>query len=163
MNDSTERALQLGRLGRTIGLDGGLLFHAAGAAEAELLEPGLAVTVDGTRSLVIRERRSHNRGVVLYFEGIRRIETARELTNSYLSVPESSLPAGFSSSDFTSGLLELPVMLAGREIGRVAEVQGASGHEYLILYGGQLVPLNAPYVEVEDREIVLNDPPDGLL
>lgn len=164
MNDRTERALQLGRLGRTIGLDGGLLFHAVGAAEAELLQPGLTVLADGSRRLVIRERRRHNRGLVLYFEGIRRIEPARELTNADLSVALSSLPAEFTSSDFSSGLLELPVLLSGSEVGRVAEVQGASGHEYLVLEpGGQLVPLNAPYVEVTDTGIVLTDPPDGLL
>lgn len=164
MNDSTERTLQLGRLGRTIGLDGGLLFHAAGAAEAELLEPGLTVYADGSQKLVIRERRRHNRGLVLHFEGIRRLEPARELTNADLSVPLSSLPAEFSSSDFASGLLELPVLLGGREVGRVTDVQGASGHEYLVLEpGGQLVPLHAPYVTVTGSGIVLTDPPDGLL
>lgn len=164
MSDKPERALQLGRLGRTIGLDGGLLFHAKGTAEAELLVAGLTVSVSGAGELVVREQRRHNRGVVLFFEGIRRLERARELTNADVSITVASLPDEFAITDFGSGLLELPVMLDQTEVGRVAEVQGTAGHEYLVLApGGELIPLGAPYVEVTDAEIRLNNPPDGLL
>lgn len=162
--ENTERTLQLGRLGRTIGLDGGLLFHAAGAAEAELLQVGLMVTASGETDLRIAALRRHNRGVVLHFEGIRRVERARELTNADLSVRVADLPEGFTPSDLAAGLIGLPVRLAGNEIGRVAAVEGAPGHEYLRLEpAGQLVPLNAPYVQVSTAHVALLDPPEGLL
>lgn len=162
--ENTERTLQLGRLGRTIGLDGGLLFHAAGTAEAELLQVGLIVTAGAGPDLRIAALRRHNRGLVLHFEGIRRVERARELTNADLSVRLADLPEGFTPNDLTSGLIGLPVLLAGNEIGRVAAVEGAAGHEYLRLEpAGQLVPLHAPYVQVSAAGVALLDPPEGLL
>lgn len=162
--DITERTLQLGRLGRTIGLDGGLLFHAAGPAEAELLEPGLTVLAEGHKELRIRDWRRHNRGIVVFFEGIRRLETARSLTNSVLSISSAGLPAAVGASDLRDGLIGLPVLLDGTEVGRVREVAGLAGFEYLELEpGGQLIPLNAPYVAVGSDELQLNDPPEGLV
>lgn len=163
-SENTERTLQLGRIGRTVGLDGGLLFHAAGPAEAELLEAGLRVTDDSGRELTVAAVRRHNRGLVVHFEGIRRLERARELTNLDVAILASELPEGFTAFDLAAGLSGLAVFLEDREIGRVAEVSGAAGHEYLLLEpGGELIPLNAPYVQVHDSGISLTDPPDGLL
>src|SRR5690554_6311267 len=164
MTAETERTLQLGRLGRTIGLDGGLLFHAAGAAEATVLAVGQTVTVEDHGELRVRESRRHNRGLVVHFEGIRRIQRARELTNSVVTIRVNDLPARFQATDLESGLLQLPVSLDGVVIGKVAAVEGASGFEYLRLEpGGQLLPLRAPYVQVGEDAIELLDPPDGLL
>ena len=162
--ERTERTLQLGRIGRTIGLDGGLLFHAVGPAEADLLQPGLPVSSDRGDRLTVAAVRGHNRGLVIHFEGIRRIERARELTNAELHILVHNLPKGFSSTDLTDGLLGLPVRQGGADLGTVAQVDGVAGHEFLVLEpGGQLLPLNAPYVKVTDGGIELTDPPDGLL
>lgn len=162
--EHSERTLQLGRIGRTIGLDGGLLFHAAGPAEAELLQPGLQLRTDDGRELSVAALRRHNRGLVIHFAGIRRLEPARELTNRQLHILIEHLPDGFGSSDLVAGLTGLPVRQAGTELGTVARVEGAAGHEYLVLEpGGQLLPLHAPYVQVTDAAIELTDPPDGLL
>ncbi len=156
--------MQLGRLGRTVGLDGGLLFHSAGDAEAALLAPGRTLRIEGHGELRVRESRRHNRGLVVHFEGIRRIEVARDLTNAAVTIRVADLPAGFQSSNKESLLLKLPVVLDGETVGRVAAVLGASGFEYLRLEpGGQLLPLQAPYVQVLADEIVLLDPPPGLL
>lgn len=162
--DNSERTLQLGRLGRTIGLDGGLLFHAAGPAEADLLEPGLTVMAEGHGEQRIRDWRRHNRGIVVFFEGIRRVETARALTNAVLSVSSSSLPADVGVSDLRDGLIGLKVLLDGTEIGTVRDVAGLTGFEYVTLEpGGQLIPLNAPYVTVSSTQLELTDPPEGLV
>lgn len=164
MTDNTEHVIRLGRLGRTIGLDGGLLFHAAGVTEAALLEPGTAVMVEHAGELTIAGARRHNRGTVLHFEGIRRPERARELTNADVSIRASDLPDDFQPTDLEAGLIRLPVLLKSAVIGHVAQVQGAAGHEYLVLEpGGELIPLNAPYVQVDPTGITLVDPPDGLL
>ncbi len=163
-SENTERTLQLGRIGRTVGLDGGLLFHASGPAEAELMEAGLSVSDDSGRELRVAAVRRHNRGLVVHFEGVRRVERARELTNRDVGILASQLPEGFSAFDLAAGLTGVAVFLENREIGRVAEISGAAGHEYLLLEpGGQLIPLNAPYVQVEDSRVLLADPPDGLL
>ncbi len=164
MTTETERTLQLGRLGRTIGLGGELLFHANGAAESALLEPGLQLEVEGHGTLTLRVVRRHNRGLAVQFEGVRRVERARELTNAVVSVDRRDLPADLVPTVFTDGLLGLPVLLDGVRLGTVARVAGASGHEFLTVEpGGQLLPLNAPYVAVHDDAIELLDPPDGLL
>jgi|SRR5690625_1640414 len=162
--NGAERTLQLGRLGRTVGLEGGLLFHALGPSEAAVLEAGATVTVEGRGELTIRDLRDHGRGQLLFFEGIRRPEPARELTGAVLSVPFSELPDTFVPADFLDALLDLPVFLGERELGRVLLVAGVAGHEYVELApGGQLLPLNAPYVSVGSDRIDLVDPPDGLV
>lgn len=164
MPDKAESALKLGRLGRTIGLDGGLLFHAAGSAEAALLEPGVTVLVENAGELTVSATRRHNRGTVLHFEGIRRPERARELTNADVSIPAGNLPDQFRATDLESGLMGLPVLLNGTVLGHVADVQGVAGHEYLVLEpSGGLIPLGAPYVVVDDSGVTLVDPPAGLL
>ena len=164
MSVTPERTLQLGRLGRTVGLDGGLLFHADGNAEAALVAPGLEVLVDGHGPMRIRESRRHNRGIVVHFEGIRRIERAGRLTNAVVSVDAALLPEDVLPVSLTDGLLGLPVLLGGRTVGTVASVAGASGHEFLTLEpGGEMLPLAAPYVEVAEDRILLVDPPAGLI
>src|SRR5690625_639451 len=162
--NGTERMVQLGRLGRVVGLEGGLLFHALGPAEAELAGSLTTLEVEGQGALRIRSARKHGRGTGMFFEGIRRPETARPLTGAAVSVPLQELPDDFVPADFLDVLLGLPVVLAGRELGRVLSVCGAAGHEYLELEpGGQLVPLNAPYVHVTESLIELVDPPAGLV
>ncbi|HLR47363.1 MAG TPA: hypothetical protein VK092_09415 [Deinococcales bacterium] len=165
MNDGNdwERTLQLGRLGRTVGLDGGLLFHAAGPEEAAVPQPGSTVHAAGHGELKVRERRRHGRGPLLFFEGVRRPETARPLTGAVLSVPVSALPDDFLPADYLDALIGLPVFADGVELGRVASVAGASGHEYVELEpDGQLLPLHAPYVSVAEDRLDLVDPPAGL-
>ncbi len=106
----------------------------------------------------------HPRGTTVFLEGIRRVERARELVNQEVFILRSGLPEGFSAIGLAAGLEGLPVLLNGVEVGRVESVAGVSGHEYVTLVpGGELLPLNAPYVRVTEDNITLLDPPDGLL
>lgn len=162
------RSIRIGRLGRTVGLDGGLLFRAEGPSEAALVAapdfPGTAVEVEGAGKLIVRAVRSHSRGHVLHFEGVRRVERAQVLVNATLNVASGEVHADFEPSDPSSALEGLPVLLAGEVVGTITRIEGARGFEYATLEpGGQLLPLNAPYVKLAEDAVTLVDPPPGLL
>ncbi len=163
MNQETEHTILIGRLGRTVGLDGGLLFRAADASSSGLLEPGLTVMAEGHGPLEIVEVRRHPRGHVLHFRGVRRVERAVPLVNADLRVEASSLPEGYEVPVSLS-LTGLTVTVDGVVIGTVRDVAGAAGFEYAVLEpGGSLLPLHAPYVNVTGDGITVTDPPEGLL
>ncbi len=140
------------------------MFHALGQAEAELIRPGISLVIPQAGTLRVIRTQQHPRGTTVFLEGIRRVERARELVNHDVFILRSALPEGFSAVSLAAGLEGLPVLLDGVEVGRVGSVAGVSGHEYVTLVpGGELLPLNAPYVRVKGNSITLLDPPDGLL
>lgn len=173
MTEQPADTVLLGRLGRTVGLEGGQLFHAAGPVEADLLEVGLSVWVAGLGMTVIRDLRSHSRGSVLFLRGVRRLEAAKALVNSDMLLDRSRLPADFDLLSLADGASGLPVLLVQdgelpRELGTVLSVTGNRGHELLVVApasGGAsfMLPLHAPYVTLANDSVRVEDPPAGLL
>lgn len=162
--EQPERLLQLGRLGRAVGLDGGIRFHPLGQHEAALLTEGTEVLLNGREELTVSSVRQQGKGLVVHFRSIRRVERARELTHAELSIRSGDLPEELDLMELGAGLIGLPVEVDGQRIGTVSGVSGLPGHEYLELEpGGQLLPLNAPYVTVGRALITVSDPPEGLL
>jgi ribosomal 30S subunit maturation factor RimM len=164
--------VNLGRLGRTVGLEGGLLFHAAGPTEQELLAVGVFVWIEGLGETMIRDLRSHPRGIVLFLRGIRRVESARPLVNSRVILERSLLPEGLDELSLEGATRGLPVVLTGpagdRELGTVQDRIGSAGHELLIVArpGSRatfMLPLGAPYVSLDQSGVRVTDPPEGLL
>jgi ribosomal 30S subunit maturation factor RimM len=170
--DQPADGVHLGRLGRTVGLEGGLLFHAAGPVEADLLEAGTLLWVEGLGETVVRDLRSHPRGIVLFLRGVRRVESARQLVNARVLLERARLPEGLDELSLNEGTTGLPVTLidpaGNRELGTVQGTAGSPGHELLIVARPAsrstfMLPLSAPYVKLDHTGVQVIDPPDGLL
>ena len=159
-------------MGRTVGLDGGLLFHASGPAEQALLQAGLQLWVEGTGTTLIRDLRSHPRGTVLFLRGIRRVEVAKALVNAQVLLERSRLPEDLDQLLLSGSTVGLPVTLVTSAdpvpLGTVQESIGSPGHEVLVVAhagtpGTFMLPLNAPYVKLDVTGVRVTDPPAGLL
>jgi 16S rRNA processing protein RimM len=157
----------LGRLGKTFGLKGALHFRPLGEAEAEAILGLDEVFVAGLGLTAIREVRPHGPGIVVTFPSARSPESARKLVNSDVYAHADSLPTDDGAAPYLGALRGLPVLLAGRPLGTVANVIGPVGAELLAVErpdGGELLlPLQAPYVQVSRDSILVVDPPGGLI
>lgn len=169
-------SINLGRLGRTVGLEGGLLFHAAGPVEERLLQAGLQLWVEGLGETLIRDLRSHPRGMVVFLRGVRRLESAKALVNTRVRLERSRLPGDLDQLLLHGGTAGLPVVLADPAgdvpLGTVQETIGSAGHEVLVVatdpaqpaaHATFMLPLNAPYVKLDQTGVRVTDPPAGLL
>lgn len=161
-----EPRLRLGRLGRAVGLEGGLRFQPDGPAEAELVLEIEEVEVEGVGRVRLREVRAHAGGLLLFLSGVRRVEQARELVNAVVYAPPGAA-AEVDPADFRHGPVGLPVRADGVPLGVGEEVLGVPGHEVLSVLTPEgkrvLLPLTAPYVQVLDDCVEVTDPPAGLL
>jgi ribosomal 30S subunit maturation factor RimM len=157
----------LGRLGKTFGLKGALHFRPLGPAEAEAILDLSEVFVAGLGMTAVREARPHGAGIVVTLPSARNPESARKLVNSDVYAHAESLPSDEGATHYVDALRGLPVLLAGRPLGTVANVFGPVGAELLAverLDGHELLlPLQAPYVQVSHDSVLVVDPPGGLI
>ncbi|HEX7004242.1 MAG TPA: ribosome maturation factor RimM [Trueperaceae bacterium] len=157
----------LGRLGKTFGLKGALHFRSLGLPESEALFELEEVFVTGLGVLAIAEVKPHGASLLVSFEGIRRVEEARPLVNAQVYAEPASLPPPAEGGQYADALRGLPVLVDGRPFGTVADLAGVAGAELLTVErpeGGEaLIPLRAPYVQVARHEVLVEDPPPGLI
>lgn len=148
------------QLGRASGLRGEIRLFPFGGAEREILEMLDEVYVDGLgRSRVQRIRRQGRRWI-LSLAGVRRREQAERLNHARLYAPASLLPA-----ELLRPVAGAPLLLAGDTIGTVVELRGPTRELVLVQIGDSevLLPLNAPYLRWDGSNLLLDDPPEGLL
>lgn len=163
---AAEPLVQLGVLGKTYQLAGGLRLYPLGEAEAQALASLSEVTIEGLGPCRIRELRQHGNGFVLYLTRALSREAARALVNRAVFAPASALPEAEEDAIYADELAGLPVLLDGQPYGEVLELREAGLQDLLVIaQGGRelLVPLQAPYVVVTDDEVRLEQPPEGLL
>lgn len=156
----------LGRLGKTFQLEGGLRFRAVGDAEEAALEALTSVFVAGLGERALKGLRVVSGQTVLYLAGVTSVETAKGLVNREVFAPREALPEPDEGEFYLDDLIGLPVSVDGASFGVVADVFEAGAQDVLVVeHDGQefLVPLQAPYVEVEDERVAVTDPPEGLL
>ncbi|CAN5520858.1 ribosome maturation factor RimM [soil metagenome] len=170
VNDQTtptpEGYVLLGRFGKTFQLEGGLRFRPLGDAEEAALERLESVFVAGLGERRVKRLRLVSGRPVLYLAGVTSVETAKGLVNSEVFAPKGALPEPEEGEFYLDDLIGLPVTVDGKPFGAVAEVFEAGAQDVLVLEHDErefLVPLQAPYVEVEDDRVVITDPPEGLL
>lgn len=157
----------LGRLGKTFGLEGLLYFRSVGAAESEALLELDEVFVEGLGTTVIREVKPHGGSLLISFSGVRRVENARPLVNAQVYADPYTLPAPSEGGHYVDALRGLPVLVDGRPFGTVADLTGVTGAELLLVErpegGASMLPLRAPYVQVAQQAVLVDDPPPGLI
>ena len=158
--------VQLGTLGKTFQLEGGLRFYPLGDAEADAVYSVKRVFVDGVGESDVRRVREAADHIILYLSRALSVEAARELVNRDVYAPADVLPEPEEGDIYVDELLGLAVYLEGEPYGEVREVLAASLQDLLVIEteGREvLVPLQAPYVEVTDDGVYLTDVPEGLL
>jgi len=111
-----------------------------------------ALSADGQqrRELHLEDHWFHKGQVVLKFAGVDEISQAEKLVGSEVQVPREERAALEDGSVYVSDLVGCAVFDAGREIGKVHDVQFGSGEAPLLVIKGAreyLVPLAAAYIE----------------
>lgn len=120
------------------------------------------------RDLQLEEHWFHKGMVVLKFAGVDSISDAEMLLGCEIQIPLSERAELESDKFYVSDLAGCIVTDAGREIGRIKDVQFGSGEAPLLVVQGekeQLVPFAAAYIEkidLEQRRVSMKLPP-GLL
>jgi 16S rRNA processing protein RimM len=120
------------------------------------------------RALDVEEHWFHKGMVVLKFAGVDSISDAETLVGSELQVPRSDRAELGSDQFYVSDLVGCTVTDAGREIGRIRDVQFGSGEAPLLVVKGEkeyLVPFAAAYIEKiapEQKRVEMRLPP-GML
>lgn len=155
----------LGQLGKTFQLAGLLRFYPLGDAEAEAVRQAKQVFIAGVGLCDIREVRLHAQQIMIAFGRALSVEAAKALVNHEVYLHRDDLPA-VEDDAYISLLIGLPVYLAENMLGEVKDILTGDLQDTLIIEGPRgplLLPLQAPYVQLEEDRITLVDPPEGLL
>ena len=158
--------MQLGTLGKTFQLKGGLRFYALGDAEAEAILSVDSVFIEGVGASNVREAKELGQGIVVYLTAALSVEKAKTLVNRAVYAAPEALPKPEDDTIYIDALIDQPVFLDGEPYGKVLEVLDADMQDVLKIRAGALevmVPLQAPYVEITDDGVYLQDVPQGLI
>jgi 16S rRNA processing protein RimM len=158
--------IQLGRLGKTFQLQGGLRFYGLGQAEEEALFSLKRVFLRGVGETDIREVREVGGGIVVYLTKALTVEAAKLLTNLEVYAPKDALPESEDDNLYLDEVIGLNVWLDGEPFGTVKEIQDAGLQDLLVIrteQGEVVLPFPTPYVRVEEDGVWLENVPEGLL
>jgi 16S rRNA processing protein RimM len=158
--------VQLGRLGKTFQLQGGLRFNGLGEAEEEALFSLKRVFLRGVGETDIREVREVGGGIVLYLTKALTVEAAKLLTNLEVYAPRDALPKTDDDNFYLDEVIGLNVYLESEPFGVVKEIREAGLQDLLVIKAEQgevILPFPAPYVRVEEDGVWLENMPEGLL
>jgi 16S rRNA processing protein RimM len=123
------------------------LFALGGSAAQD---GGATGTKTTRRKLDLDEHWFHKGMVVLKFSGVDSISDAEKLVGSEIQVPRSERATLGSDEFYVSDLIGCMVTDAGRELGRIKDVQFGSGEAPLLVIEGEkeyLVPFAVAYIE----------------
>lgn len=158
--------MQLGTLGKTFQLKGGLRFYALGDAEAEAILSVEDVFIEGVGESRVREAKEMGQGIIVHLSAALSVEKAKMLVNRALYAAPDALPEPEDDAIYIDVLIDQPVFLDGEPYGEVLEVLDADMQDVLKIKVGTnevMIPLQAPYVEITDDGVYLVDVPQGLL
>jgi 16S rRNA processing protein RimM len=158
--------VQLGRLGKTFQLQGGLRFYGLGEAEEEALLSLKRVFLRGVGETDIRDVREVGGGIVVYLTKALTVESAKLLTNLEVYAPKDALPETDDDNLYLDEVVGQNVWLNGELFGSVKEIQAAGLQDLLLIKtnkGEVVLPFPAPYVRVEEDGVWLENVPEGLL
>ena len=158
--------IQLGRLGKTFQLQGGLRFYALGEAEEDAIFALKRVFLRGLGESDIRDVREMGGQIILYFSRALTVEVARQLVNREVYAAKEVLPESEDDTLYLDEIVGLAVWLDDRPFGKVTEIQNAGLQDLLIIEVNSkeiTLPFPAPYVRVEEDGVWLENVPEGLL
>jgi len=124
---------------------------------------------DSRRELQIEELWPHKGDLILKFEGIDSISDAETLIGCELQVPSSERARLEPGWNYVSDLIGCTVFDAGREIGKIEDVQFGTGEAPLLIVGAGSKRCEIPYaeaylksVDLEHKQIRMHLP-EGML
>jgi len=124
---------------------------------------------DSRRELQIEELWPHKGDLILKFEGIDSISDAETLIGCELQVPSSERARLEPGWNYVSDLIGCIVFDAGREIGKIEDVQFGTGEAPLLIVGAGSKRCEIPYaeaylksVDLEHKQIRMHLP-EGML
>jgi 16S rRNA processing protein RimM len=121
------------------------------------------------RELQIEELWPHKGHLVLKFAGVDSISDAEALIGCELQVPRSERAQLESGWNYVSDLIGCAVFDAGREIGRIEDVQFGTGEAPLLIVGAGSKRCEIPYAEAYLKSVDLEHKqihmqlPEGML
>lgn len=157
--------VELGRLGRTFQLQGGVRFYPVGAAEAQAIEGLRQVWLSLAGPADIRAVRRLGDKLILYFARALTVDDAKPLVNQTVYAPRAALPRA-AGVPYRHALVGLPVYCEGAYLGEVCALQAAGLQDLLVVAtatGELLLPLQAPYVALHEDRVQLSGVPEGLI
>jgi 16S rRNA processing protein RimM len=135
--------VQVGRVGRSHGLDGSFVVERASDAP-ERFAPGAELFVAGEPAKVVASKRAGQGRLVVRLD--RRVERG-----AALEVPREALPAPEPGEWYVFQLVGLDVEEdGGRPLGKVTDVEPWPANDVIVLEGGAMLPLvDACVLEVD--------------
>lgn len=158
--------LQLGRLGKTFQLQGGVRFYGLGDAEEEAIFGLERVFLRGLGESDIRDVREMAGHVIVYFSRALNVEAAKQLVNREVYASKADLPKPEDDTLYLDELIGLDVWLDKQPFGKVTEIQNAGLQDLIVIKANQkevILPFPTPYVRVEEDGVWLENVPEGLL
>lgn len=158
--------IQLGRLGKTFQLQGGLRFYGLGEAEEGAIFELKRVFLRGVGESDIRDVREMAGHIIVYFSRALTVEAAKQLVNREVYADKNALPETEDDNLYLDELIGLDVWLDNEPFGKVSEVQNAGLQDLLVIKASNkeiVLPFPAPYVRVEEDGVWLENVPEGLL
>ena len=157
--------MEIGRLGAPYALQGGLRFRG---------EPVVVhlkrVYVEGHGWRAVEDLYQVGEDLVVHLAGVSSRELAEVLVGLRVYTDVADLPPLEEGRYYYFALIGLPVYVEGRKVGEVADILDAGAQDVLVIRGEgerlrdraeRLVPLQAPYVRVEEGGIHV-EPIPGL-
>ncbi|MER3451156.1 MAG: 16S rRNA processing protein RimM [Thermus sp.] len=160
------RLVEIGRLGSPYALAGGLKFRGE-----EVLLHLERVYIEGQGFRAIQDVFRAGSDLVVQLVGVTSREMAEALVGLRVYALAEELPPLEEGRFYYFHLIGLPVYVGERLLGRVVDVLDTGAQDVLIVEGEgprlrdraqRLIPLQAPYVQVE-AEAVRVEPIEGLL
>ncbi len=153
----TDGLLEVGRITKAHGLRGEVVVQLYSDLDERVAKGATYLTAAG--ELVVRSSRVHQDRRLVHFEGIEDRNGAEALRGTALM----GEPIEVEGIVFVHELIDAEVrLLDGTVVGTVSAVEDNPASDLLVLSTGHLVPL-AFMVEHTPGEVVVIDPPDGLL
>ena len=159
------RLVEIGRFGAPYALAGGLKFRG---------EPVVAhltrIYVEGHGWRAVEDLYQVGEELVVHLAGVSTRELAEALVGLRVYAEVADLPPLEEGQYYYFALIGLPVYVEGQKVGEVADILDAGAQDVLVIRGvgerlrdraERLVPLQAPYVQVEAEGIHV-EPIPGL-
>lgn len=161
--------VHIGRCGRAFQVSGAFRLQLDAPAE-DYLSVGTVLFITGLGKCSIRELNHSNGRLTIAVRGVRNRTQATGLLHEHVYLDATELSDDERDDlEITDDdvLLGLPVTVNGETVGTITETHLSEAYDYLgvTLASGKMVllPLEAPYITLDEAGLHVTDPPAGLL